>query len=435
MDKKYNYFDKEDNLVSKLTHRHSIAKLQIVVNKIIIQFRKFLEKIKIKKQKLKAVSVNFTQSLFTNFDLNKENKHKKLIEFDSSGYVDFIFKNVSKRLTLCAPAKNKFLVVNSFTNSLFNNAESNVKRNSLLDSNEDGFRFYNSQDIINNNNNIYNTASKINNNIKKKKKKSSSKKKVSRNEESSSNNILLEQEHQPLSIKSLIKEKDNNYFIYEDKIKKLQFNVKIFLGRLDFVKIKDAATKILRTFRRFLILKYKFPDNYYIREKYLKTQSVKFEKVLDENMRILFPMLYTDLLHSNTGNIEEPINTNTIFNVERNLALKPYEAGKINLFAKILDIDSMVYRLNKIILFKFKIETDEIYDAPWAQLFDKLYTNLIKSNTPIQMIALGSCHTVCMNNKGKVYSFGWNNYGQCGLPINCKYIYFKLKLLLLKRKI
>jgi alpha-tubulin suppressor-like RCC1 family protein len=34
------------------------------------------------------------------------------------------------------------------------------------------------------------------------------------------------------------------------------------------------------------------------------------------------------------------------------------------------------------------------------------------------MMALGSAHTVCVNNKGRLYTFGWNNYGQCGVPIN-----------------
>jgi alpha-tubulin suppressor-like RCC1 family protein len=66
-----------------------------------------------------------------------------------------------------------------------------------------------------------------------------------------------------------------------------------------------------------------------------------------------------------------------------------------------------------------KVETDEVYEYIWAKSFDKLYSNMINSSTPLQVIALGCAHTIGLNSKGKVYGFGWNNYGQCGIPINC----------------
>jgi len=40
------------------------------------------------------------------------------------------------------------------------------------------------------------------------------------------------------------------------------------------------------------------------------------------------------------------------------------------------------------------------------------------NKTPIQMIHLGSHHTITINSKGKMYSWGWNNFGQCGHSIN-----------------
>ncbi len=83
----------------------------------------------------------------------------------------------------------------------------------------------------------------------------------------------------------------------------------------------------------------------------------------------------------------------------------PYEQGKIYLFAKILDFDMM-------------INTDETYENLWASIFDSIYTKSLKINDPIQLISLGSQHTLCTSQKGKIYTFGWNNYGQCGVPIN-----------------
>ena len=36
------------------------------------------------------------------------------------------------------------------------------------------------------------------------------------------------------------------------------------------------------------------------------------------------------------------------------------------------------------------------------------------NNTPIQKIFIGNSHSMILNSEGKVYTWGWNNYGQCG---------------------
>lgn len=45
-----------------------------------------------------------------------------------------------------------------------------------------------------------------------------------------------------------------------------------------------------------------------------------------------------------------------------------------------------------------------------------MYKANIKGKNPIQLISTGSCHTILANSKGRLYSWGWNNYGQCGHP-------------------
>lgn len=67
-------------------------------------------------------------------------------------------------------------------------------------------------------------------------------------------------------------------------------------------------------------------------------------------------------------------------------------------FTKILDLDLM-------------INTSECYDKPWGELINKVYQNCESS---LQEICLGGQHTLCLSNEGKVFSFGWNNYSQCG---------------------
>ena len=75
---------------------------------------------------------------------------------------------------------------------------------------------------------------------------------------------------------------------------------------------------------------------------------------------------------------------------------------KMILFAKILDID-------------FIISTDEIYDRLWASEYEKIYNYNITNGTPIQQISIGGFHTLALNNKGILFSWGWNNHGQCGI--------------------
>ena len=47
-----------------------------------------------------------------------------------------------------------------------------------------------------------------------------------------------------------------------------------------------------------------------------------------------------------------------------------------------------------------------------------IYKQSLKSNTPIQKIFIGNCHSMALNSEGKVYTWGWNNYGQCGAYSN-----------------
>lgn len=90
-----------------------------------------------------------------------------------------------------------------------------------------------------------------------------------------------------------------------------------------------------------------------------------------------------------------------------------FNEPKIVLFAKIFDLD-------------FTIDSGEIYDSVWASEFEKIYNLNIRNGNPIQQISIGGCHTIVLNNKGKLFSWGWNNYGQCGISRNSKLIdYFR----------
>ena len=80
----------------------------------------------------------------------------------------------------------------------------------------------------------------------------------------------------------------------------------------------------------------------------------------------------------------------------------PYSEPQIVIFAKILDIDILS-------------DDSENSDKPWCEQFMKIYREAMENQTPIQIIKLGNCHSMAINSRGKVYSWGWNNYGQCGV--------------------
>ena len=43
-----------------------------------------------------------------------------------------------------------------------------------------------------------------------------------------------------------------------------------------------------------------------------------------------------------------------------------------------------------------------------------IYKRSLKKNCPIQKIYVGDCHSMVIDSEGKVFAWGWNNYGQCG---------------------
>jgi len=82
-----------------------------------------------------------------------------------------------------------------------------------------------------------------------------------------------------------------------------------------------------------------------------------------------------------------------------------FNISKINLFIKILSIDSI-------------INFSDIYEKNWGEDFQKIYKLNMKLNTPIQKISIGNYHTILLNSKGKIFSWGWNNKNQCGINLN-----------------
>ena len=185
---------------------------------------------------------------------------------------------------------------------------------------------------------------------------------------------------------------------HKNEIITIQKNWKTYYDVNRFKLLKSKALIVQNFYRKYLIKKYNLPTNFYYNDKFLKMQTELYEDTYKKNLSILFPSLFMDKSDLNEF-------ASNMLAMANNPIHSPYQPGQIYLFAKILDFDMM-------------IDTNECYETLWASIFDSIYTKCLQNNDPIQHISLGSQHTICVTNRGKIYTFGWNNYGQCGVPIN-----------------
>ena len=98
---------------------------------------------------------------------------------------------------------------------------------------------------------------------------------------------------------------------------------------------------------------------------------------------------------------------NTLQNKKNNLKYElipkyyNFKQATITVFAKVLDIDIIN-------------DSNEVEDKSWSEEYINIYKTCLKNNAPIQKIYVGNCHSMVLNSEGKVFTWGWNNYGQCG---------------------
>ena len=298
------------------------------------------------------------------FQYDDKQNEKIANDFTESLFSDYVQK---KNKLNKQSSKSNIKNVNDAIHKLnFDNINSQSSNNS---------QSLNNSPLNNNNNNNNISKNNSNKNISKNNSKNNISKNNSKNNISKNNNNNIQIDLKPFQ-KNI------------EKILKIQTNFKKYL------KTKKVFI-IQRSFRNHLIKKYNLPQNFYFNDKFLKLQTEIYEENYKNNLSILFPALFMDKTDINS------FTKNLIF-ITNNPNRNPYDSQKIILFSKILDFDMM-------------INTDETYDELWSLTYENLYSKCLKNFDPIQNISLGSQHTICLTSKGKIYSFGWNNYGQCGI--------------------
>lgn len=250
----------------------------------------------------------------------------------------------------------------------------------------------------------------------------------------------------------LITQKYKHYSELDYKSDIIQNKFKQNKIRTYFLKLRLSSLIIQRNFRKLLIKKYDLPENYFFNEKYLRILNSRYSKTLSKYIKTLFPLtfaeehskyiknelyklqlllnelecdnllkqeVFNNKISEMSSNIRIPQNIlinfysffiNTKFKPESNL--RSYYALRnpsIN-----FNNNNKIYLFTKIIDFDLIVDIDEIDKFDFSSEFQFLNDYCIKNNCPISNIELGNYHCLVSNNKGKVFSFGWNNEGQCG---------------------
>lgn len=86
-------------------------------------------------------------------------------------------------------------------------------------------------------------------------------------------------------------------------------------------------------------------------------------------------------------------NTN-LYHQTSYLNSSPYEEPKLNFFAYVLDLDSI-------------IPANELYMETWGKTLQEFLKAAVLKNNPIQLIEISAMNTMLVNSLGKVYSWGW----------------------------
>lgn len=256
-----------------------------------------------------------------------------------------------------------------------------------------------------------------------------------------------------------------DYELYIEKIRKIQNLYRIFRFRRIYLSLRICAVIIQRSYRNYKNNKERVGNNTISLTQ--TNDNIENQVVIDNSsINILFPNINKDaflndlnqnfvIIHSSINHLPDNsnhkhdqfhslinnlselvlIDTNTLirlysffsyhkFNTETISQLSnqiiPYrtafESEKFNFFSCILDFETI-----------FPVKSSDKFNFP--REYSVINEYIQRNDGHIKSIHLGGFHSVLLSMKGRVFPFGWNNYGQCGrsqLTTSCD-IYEKIR--------
>ena len=207
-----------------------------------------------------------------------------------------------------------------------------------------------------------------------------------------------------------ISQLSSNYFV---KMRENTFVIQTYVKRyqeMSLIRKKIINNYFSEDFKEKEILEIKmekclFPCSGKEKPKKLSQSSSSYflPKYKEVNPKILSYSISTKKLRvdnskqNNCGNDES---NESEFNLVPRYSI--YDEGKTKIFSKILAVDTM-------------LNPADVHDYHWHENYMAIFTQNMKSNSPIQIISVGDGHSLAINSKGKVFTWGWNQKGQCGM--------------------
>ena len=82
--------------------------------------------------------------------------------------------------------------------------------------------------------------------------------------------------------------------------------------------------------------------------------------------------------------------------------VSPFSTRKLLFFNRVLDVDLIS-------------DTSLVYDPLWSHQLETRYRELVQHEEHLLSVKVGGSHSAGITNKGKVFTWGWNDKNQCGL--------------------
>jgi myosin V len=73
-----------------------------------------------------------------------------------------------------------------------------------------------------------------------------------------------------------------------------------------------------------------------------------------------------------------------------------------------------MYFLSRVIGLEVLVDQSIVYDPLWSSQLEALNKECIQNEEQIMDIKIGSCHSIAITTRGKVFVWGWNDKNQCG---------------------
>jgi alpha-tubulin suppressor-like RCC1 family protein len=75
-----------------------------------------------------------------------------------------------------------------------------------------------------------------------------------------------------------------------------------------------------------------------------------------------------------------------------------YSTKKLSFFTKVLDLHVLT-------------DLSEVYPKGWSNSWNRVSGDCANEDYPLLYMANGSAHSIAVNQRGKLYAWGWNDNG------------------------